>query len=101
MTLLPWMTPLALNEQSSPDASAARVVRDPDPTNERPNIRTGVGAMRNRLTAFAGGPLLLAVTLAPMVLASAALAQQSGGTLRVGHFTSPASVSMLEESTAA
>jgi peptide/nickel transport system substrate-binding protein len=30
-----------------------------------------------------------------------ALAQQSGGILRVGHFTSPASMSMLEESTVA
>ena len=33
--------------------------------------------------------------------ADAALAQKSGGTLKVGHFDSPASMSMLEESTAA
>ena len=33
--------------------------------------------------------------------ADAALSQKSGGTLRIGHFDSPASMSMLEESTAA
>ena len=32
---------------------------------------------------------------------SGGVAQQAGGTLRIGHFTSPASMSMLEESTAA
>src|SRR6266851_1803935 len=53
--------------------------------------------MKQCLGAFAAaGPLLLATTIA-----SAAFAQQSGGTLKVGHFDSPASVSMLEESTAA
>jgi peptide/nickel transport system substrate-binding protein len=36
-----------------------------------------------------------------LALASPSSAQQAGGTMRVGHFTSPASVSMLEESTAA
>jgi len=57
--------------------------------------------MRNRLKAFAAGPLLLGMMLALSPLSPAALAQQAGGTLRIGHFTSPASVSMLEESTAA
>ncbi len=53
--------------------------------------------MKQCLGAFAAaGPLLLATTIA-----SAAFAQQSGGTLKIGHFDSPASVSMLEESTAA
>jgi peptide/nickel transport system substrate-binding protein len=42
------------------------------------------------------GPLLLST-----VLASSVSAQQQGGTLRIGHFTSPASMSMLEESTVA
>src|SRR6266498_2340175 len=53
--------------------------------------------MKQRLAAFVtAGPLLVAMTLAPT-----ALAQQSGGTVKIGHFDSPASVSMLEESTAA
>jgi peptide/nickel transport system substrate-binding protein len=53
--------------------------------------------MTYRLGVFAtAGPLLLA-----MALASTAHAQQAGGTLRVGHFSSPASMSMLEESTQA
>src|SRR5712691_4117749 len=53
--------------------------------------------MKQCLGAFAAaGPLLLATTIA-----SAAFAQKAGGTLKVGHFDSPASVSMLEESTAA
>jgi peptide/nickel transport system substrate-binding protein len=52
--------------------------------------------MKNRPKAFAFGPLLLAMALAP-----AAFAQQAGGTLKLGHFTSPASMSMLEESTVA
>src|SRR4051812_30885292 len=52
--------------------------------------------MRHRLRMLALAPLLLA-----MVPAAAALAQQQGGTLRLGHFTSPASMSMLEESTVA
>src|SRR5437660_4243247 len=53
--------------------------------------------MKQRLAAFAtAGPLLMATTLA-----SAGFAQQSGGTVKIGHFDSPASMSMLEESTAA
>jgi peptide/nickel transport system substrate-binding protein len=53
--------------------------------------------MRHGLKALAtAGPLLMA-----LALASPSSAQQAGGTMRVGHFTSPASVSMLEESTAA
>src|SRR5712691_1953039 len=42
------------------------------------------------------GPLLVALCLAPT-----ASAQKTGGTIKIGHFDSPASVSMLEESTAA
>src|SRR5437660_11462891 len=41
-------------------------------------------------------PLLVAFCFIP-----GAAAQQSGGTLRIGHFASPASMSMLEESTVA
>src|SRR5947209_8672564 len=44
----------------------------------------------------AAGTLLIA-----LCVASGAVAQQSGGTLRIGHFASPASMSMLEESTQA
>ena len=42
------------------------------------------------------GPLLVGLCFAQV-----AAAQQSGGTLRIGHFDSPASMSMLEESTLA
>src|SRR6266576_3947083 len=42
------------------------------------------------------GTLLIA-----LCVASGAVAQQSGGTLKIGHFASPASMSMLEESTQA
>ena len=42
------------------------------------------------------GSLLMATALA-----TPSLAQQAGGTLKLGHFTSPASMSMLEESTVA
>jgi peptide/nickel transport system substrate-binding protein len=53
--------------------------------------------MKRTLAAFAAaGPLLLA-----MSLASGAFAQQAGGTLRVGWFDSPASMSIHEESTIA
>src|SRR3954452_5549262 len=60
----------------------------------------------NGVKAIARGPLLLATALAPVALipaplTPAALAQQAGGTLHLGHFTSPASMSMLEESTVA
>src|SRR5438105_4048831 len=44
----------------------------------------------------AAGTLLIA-----LCVASGAVAQQSGGTLKLGHFDSPASMSMLEESTQA
>src|SRR5438128_8180551 len=53
--------------------------------------------MKHRLGAFAAvGPLL--VTLC---FAQTAFAQKAGGTLKIGHFDSPASMSMLEESTLA
>ncbi len=48
-----------------------------------------------RILVTTGG--LLALT----AVSGAAFAQQSGGTLRIGHFDSPASMSMLEESTVA
>ena len=44
----------------------------------------------------AAGPLLLALSTA-----QPAFAQKAGGILKIGHFDSPASMSMLEESTAA
>src|SRR5437016_7464085 len=46
-----------------------------------------------RVLAAAGALLLLPL--------GAASAQKSGGSLKIGHFDSPASMSMLEESTAA
>src|SRR6266566_4691299 len=53
--------------------------------------------MRRILGAFATARLsLLATSFAP-----AAFAQQTGGVLKIGHFDSPASMSMLEESTLA
>src|SRR6266566_1762816 len=53
--------------------------------------------MRRILGAFAtAGLSLLATSFAP-----AAFAQQTGGVLKIGHFDSPASMSMLEESTLA
>src|SRR5712691_9493936 len=53
--------------------------------------------MKRYLASFAvAGPLLVALSLG-----QSADAQKSGGTFRIGHFDSPASVSMLEESTAA
>ena len=53
--------------------------------------------MARRLGAFAtAGLWLLALSMAPC-----ALAQQAGGTLKIGHFDSPASMSLHEESTAA
>jgi peptide/nickel transport system substrate-binding protein len=53
--------------------------------------------MKHHLRAFAtAGPLLIASALSP-----AALAQQAGGVLKIGWFDSPASMSILEESTIA
>ena len=53
--------------------------------------------MERTLGAFAtAGSLLLATAITPV-----AFAQQTGGVLKIGHFDSPASMSMLEESTAA
>src|SRR5437762_10690875 len=53
--------------------------------------------MKRRLGALAtAAPLLIA-----LCVTHGATAQQSGGTLRIGHFDSPASMSILEESTAA
>jgi peptide/nickel transport system substrate-binding protein len=53
--------------------------------------------MKGRMGIWtAVGPLLIGLCMAP-----GSAAQQSGGTLRIGHFDSPASMSMLEESTAA
>src|SRR5580765_5852501 len=53
--------------------------------------------MNRHLRALAtAGPLLAALSLV-----QPAFTQKAGGTLKVGHFDSPASMSMLEESTAA
>src|SRR5712692_5052085 len=53
--------------------------------------------MKRHLGAFATAVPLLAA----MGLLSPGLAQKSGGIFRIGHFDSPASMSMLEESTLA
>src|SRR6202045_1000575 len=53
--------------------------------------------MKRRL----GGVATAAPVLITVSIAQGAAAQQSGGVLKIGHFDSPASVSMLEESTAA
>src|SRR4051794_27518098 len=67
------------------------------PRFQGPRFQGRMSAMRHCLRALAtAGPLLTAMALAPP-----SSAQQAGGMLRIGHFTSPASVSMLEESTAA
>jgi peptide/nickel transport system substrate-binding protein len=53
--------------------------------------------MKRNLTGFAAtGWLALILAVSPP-----ALAQKQGGTLKIGHFDSPASMSMLEESTVA
>ena len=53
--------------------------------------------MKRELRALAAaGSLSLALSAA-----DAAFAQKQGGILKIGHFDSPASMSMLEESTAA
>src|SRR5260370_13042241 len=57
----------------------------------------GGDEMKRHLGAFAtAGPLL-----AVIALTQPAIAQKSGGIFRIGHFDSPASMSMLEESTLA
>src|SRR5216684_1020452 len=53
--------------------------------------------MTRHLGAFA----TVGALLVGLCLAQPAFAQKAGGTLKIGHFDSPASVSMLEESTAA
>src|SRR6266850_7140675 len=53
-----------------------------------------LGMRRNLIGFAAAGPFLLAVAASPP-----AVAQKQGGTLIVGHFDSPASISLLEEST--
>jgi peptide/nickel transport system substrate-binding protein len=63
----------------------------------RPPRASTEADMTRMLGAVAtAGVWLLAISLAP-----GASAQQKGGILKVGHFTSPASMSMLEESTIA
>src|SRR5262245_46368982 len=62
-----------------------------------PHPRTGGLTMRRDLRVLAAAG---AFSLASSV-ATTALAQKSGGTLHIGHFASPASMSMLEESTLA
>src|SRR6516165_4848912 len=53
--------------------------------------------MKRELCVLASAGILSIALAAP----DAALAQKAGGVLRIGHFDSPASMSMLEESTAA
>ena len=53
--------------------------------------------MKQRLEGLVAAALLLS----GLYLSPAVVAQQSGGLLKIGHFDSPASMSMLEESTAA
>src|SRR3954454_18909551 len=61
------------------------------------NPQRKVSTMRHWMNAVAtAGPLLMA-----MELASPSLAQQAGGTIKIGHFASPASMSIAEESTQA
>src|SRR3954449_1907440 len=55
--------------------------------------------MRHWMNAVAtAGPLLMAIVLASP---SPSSAQEAGGTVRIGHFASPASMSIAEESTQA
>src|SRR5262250_3148257 len=62
-----------------------------------PRPRTGGTAMKRELCVLAAvGWLAWA-----MCAADAAYAQKTGGILKLGHFDSPASMSMLEESTQA
>ena len=53
--------------------------------------------MKRQLRVSASAAILTVALTAP----GAALAEKAGGTLKIGHFDSPASMSMLEESTAA
>ena len=53
--------------------------------------------MKRGLRVLAPAAMLLAASTLP----NAVFAQKSGGTLKIGHFDSPASMSMLEESTVA
>src|SRR5271165_329857 len=53
--------------------------------------------MERHLRVLAGAGVLVVV----LTLPESAFAQKSGGTLKIGHFDSPASMSMLEESTVA
>src|SRR5882672_5932999 len=55
--------------------------------------RGELGKKRNLCGFAAAGPLLLAVAASPVS------ARKQGGTLTIGHFDSPASISLLEEST--
>ena len=62
-----------------------------------PGVRSIGGAKRPLFGVFTVAALLLT----GLCLAPGAAAQQSGGVLKIGHFDSPASMSMLEESTVA
>src|SRR5580693_4211790 len=53
--------------------------------------------MKRELRVLASAGVLMAM----LTLSNAVFAQKSGGTLKIGHFDSPASMSMLEESTLA
>jgi peptide/nickel transport system substrate-binding protein len=62
-----------------------------------PGVRSISGGKRPPLRCFTVAALLLTA----LGLPAGASAQQAGGTLKIGHFDSPASMSMLEESTVA
>src|SRR5215467_10536282 len=57
--------------------------------------------MNRRQEMMKRGLRVLASAGTLLLLSTASSAQKPGGTLKIGHFDSPASMSMLEESTAA
>src|SRR3977135_3052385 len=57
--------------------------------------------MRRKLRLLVAGGLLMAPALMPLAVTGPALAQKSGGILQMPNFTSPASMSIHEESTIA
>src|SRR5437870_11635181 len=60
----------------------------------RPSVAMEAQMVRRQLAYGAAG-----ASLAALLLLSTAAAQQAGGILKVGHFDSPASMSLHEEST--
>jgi peptide/nickel transport system substrate-binding protein len=81
----------------TPDLSATRSQQSEKETGRGGPNPTEANPMKHRFAAFAIAVPLLGV----IAVATPAMAQTSGGILKVGHFDSPASMSMLEESTLA